>query len=120
MSTSPCCHTLSLHPSPPPLNCRVRGRVLKPPIPAKFSLHRSLLVIRPLSSSPTTKWRFSCLWHEESSSGIPESELLEEKFSEELVKPELNRIDAQKDWLCRLRKFGRCGCITLLQTEKDF
>ncbi|KAE8077800.1 hypothetical protein FH972_016328 [Carpinus fangiana] len=104
MSTSPCCHTLSLHPSPPPLNCRVRRRVLKPPIPAKFSLHRSLHVIRPPSSSPTTKWRFLCVWHEESSSGIPESELLEEKFSEELVKPELNQIDAKKDWLCKLRK----------------
>lgn len=43
--------------------------------------------------------------HEESSSEIPESELLEDKFSEELVKPEFNHIDdAQKDWLCRLKK----------------
>lgn len=46
-----------------------------------------------------------CFWHEESSSAIPGSELLEDKFSEELVRPELNQIDdARKDWLCRLRK----------------
>ena len=48
-----------------------------------------------------------CLRHEESSSAIPESEFVEDKLSEESVKPEFNQInDVQKDWISRLRKVG--------------
>ncbi|KAF5451140.1 hypothetical protein F2P56_031430 [Juglans regia] len=46
----------------------------------------------------------SCFRHEESSSAIPESELVEDKLSE-LVKPELSQKDyLRKDWLWRLKK----------------
>jgi len=48
-----------------------------------------------------------CLRDEESSSAIPESEFVEDKLSEELVKPGFNQInDVQKDWISRLRKVG--------------
>ena len=48
-----------------------------------------------------------CLRHEESSSAIPKSEFVEDKLSEESVKPEFNQInDVQKDWISRLRKVG--------------
>lgn len=48
-----------------------------------------------------------CFRHEESSSVTPESEIVKDKLSEELLKPELNPIDdGQKDWIWRLRKVG--------------
>ena len=48
-----------------------------------------------------------CLRDEESSSAIPESEFVEDKLSEELVKPGFNqKNDVQKDWISRLRKVG--------------
>lgn len=48
-----------------------------------------------------------CLRHEESSSAIPESEFVEDKLPEELVKPGFIQINnVQKDWISRLKKVG--------------
>lgn len=48
-----------------------------------------------------------CLRDEESSSATPESEFVEDKLSEELVKPGFNQINGvKKDWISRLRKVG--------------
>nr|XP_023917364.1 uncharacterized protein LOC112028903 [Quercus suber]POF04411.1 hypothetical protein CFP56_32025 [Quercus suber] len=100
-TTTPCCHTLS------PPNSRVRVLKKNPnPRLIQFSFNPTLprLNAKPYIS-PTNKWRFLCLRDEESSSAIPESKFVEDKLSEELVKPEFNQInDVQKDWISRPRK----------------
>ncbi|KAG2709763.1 hypothetical protein I3760_05G256300 [Carya illinoinensis] len=97
MSTGPCCQSFSLH--HPPLIYRVWVNALKPPRPTDVSLHRSLRLIGSLSLA--LQQLLSCFRHEESSSAIPESELVEDKF----VKPELNQKDyLREDWLWRLKK----------------
>ncbi|KAF8379624.1 hypothetical protein HHK36_029065 [Tetracentron sinense] len=55
--------------------------------------------------SVSLKWKFSCFRHEESSSGIPESEFVEDKLPEELVKPGLDQSSAvKKDWVSNFRE----------------
>lgn len=87
----------------PPPNSRVG--VLRPIKPAKCSVYQSPHAIRSRSSSPTTKWSFSCSRHEESSSEIPEYELLEDRLPEELVKPGVDQVnDVETDWISGVRK----------------
>ncbi|XP_050251094.1 uncharacterized protein LOC126698123 [Quercus robur] len=100
-TTTPCCHSLS------PPNSRVRVLKKNPnPRLIQFSFNPTLprLNAKPCTF-PTNKWRFLCLRDEESSSAIPESEFVEDKLSEELLKPGFNQInDVPKDWISRLRK----------------
>ncbi|KAK9293227.1 hypothetical protein L1049_021217 [Liquidambar formosana] len=106
MSTS-CCPSLSHPPPPPPslLSLSIsRVSVLKLSR-TSFPHTRSLGVVDSLSRSSKNRLKFSCFRHEESFSEIPQSEFVEDKLPEELVRPEIDQSNAVKrDWVSSLRK----------------
>lgn len=101
-----CCHSFSRRPSFPlsPSISKVFrvSELSRTPLPHTRSLR---VTYTPFRSPTTNRWRFSCFRHEESIPRNPESEFVQDKLPEELVKPNINQPNVvNKDWLLSLRK----------------
>ncbi|KAJ7969856.1 CAAX amino terminal protease [Quillaja saponaria] len=102
MSTTSCCGSLSLLPNS--LSLSNNSRALNRPR-IQFSLTRNFSLVGSLSRSATNKWRLMCFRHENLSSEISDSDSVEEKQSEELVKPGFDETnDLNKDCVSTLQK----------------
>ncbi|XP_054786688.1 uncharacterized protein LOC129292961 isoform X1 [Prosopis cineraria] len=104
MPTTVCCRQSSLLPASLFLPDNSRVSLLKRPI-GRLSFNRISPRVQFQSRFLTTKWRFSCYRHENSSSEVRSSELIEDEFSEDLVKPNCDQSkDLNRDWLSNIHR----------------